>query len=563
MPEITTIAELVDQVGSVITFPDPLGELRERGFTLAPDVQARLDAAGPPARLDSAGRQQLAALAGRLGPVRIRVTGGAQPSLQPLTASLGYDVTAGLRFSVLNETLAALSEGLRYPREVNADIPRSLLDALSADVPPDVTIGPLRLTAPATVSAIDGTDHVLFAQQFSLDFRRTFRFGPGAPRQVTVSYLDATARLGLEISAKIVNDTILLGINAQFPSAGVDQLVLTVAPESPVQPRSPEALSTFAASIEVFLRDNLMTQLGDAIYSLSPVIGLPLPEETDITITNIGVRTFSSPDGDVIVAAVDFDTPDQPAPGTGDPATLGNPFPAGEPSELNTYVRFTETALRKVVKAAQRSGALEDILRQEFDDSLRVDGADVQLAPNLVKLILDVRKVDACPVLFGSIDMGARVTVSMSFSVFEGRAYVTASTDIDLDNTDAAVCVILNPFEVFFAATGIFVGMALTASIFLWKLAEDSAGQSYFDIFSAIFDPLEPVTGTEVLPEAEAIQALVSEGRLEALGALTLRPDNINTYVYAQFMQSVPQPLPVPGAGQAGQLPAPINDAVV
>ena len=94
MPEITTIAELVDQVGSVITFPDPLGELRARGFTLAPDVQARLDAAGPPARLDPAGRQQLAALAGRLGPVRIRVTGGAQPSLQPLTASLGYDVTA-------------------------------------------------------------------------------------------------------------------------------------------------------------------------------------------------------------------------------------------------------------------------------------------------------------------------------------------------------------------------------------------------------------------------------------------------------------------------------------
>ena len=118
---------------------------------------------------------------------------------------------------MLNETLAALSEGLRYPREVNADHPRQFLDALSADVPPDVTIGPLRLTAPATVSAIDGTDHVLFAQQFSLDFRRTFRFGPGAPRQVTVSSLDATARLGVEVSARIVNDTILLGIDARFP----------------------------------------------------------------------------------------------------------------------------------------------------------------------------------------------------------------------------------------------------------------------------------------------------------------------------------------------------------
>ena len=48
MPEIKTIAELLDQVGSVITFPDPLGELRARGFTLAHDVQAKQDAAGHP-----------------------------------------------------------------------------------------------------------------------------------------------------------------------------------------------------------------------------------------------------------------------------------------------------------------------------------------------------------------------------------------------------------------------------------------------------------------------------------------------------------------------------------
>src|SRR5579863_4734870 len=113
------------------------------------------------------------------------------------------------------------------------------------------------------------------------------------------------------------------------------------------------------------------------------------------------------------------------------------------------------------------------------------------------------------------------------------------------------------PVEVFFAATGIVVGMALIAGIALWKLDEDSAGRSYFDIFSAIFDVLSPVPGTEVLPEAETIQALVSEDRLEALGTLTLRPDNVNTYVYARFMRSVP------GAGQAGQPPAPINDAVV
>ena len=336
---------------------------------------------------------------------------------------------------------------------------------------------------------------------------------------------------------------------------------MTVAPESPVQPRSPAALSTFAATIEEFLRDTLMMQLGDAIYSLSPAISLPLPRDTDVTIRDIGVRTFSSADGDVIVVGVRYDTPDQPDPGTGDPATLANPFPAGELSELNAYVRLTETALRKVVQAAQRSGALESIAR-ESDDDLRVEGADVQLAPNEVRLILDVRKVDACRVLFGSIDVSARATVTFTFSVFEGRVYVTGSTDIDLDNLDAAVCVILNPLMVLFAATGQLVGAILTLIVALGQLEEDSEGRSIFEIFSAIFDVLNPVPGTQVVAEAETIQALVSEDRLEALGNLSLRPDNINTYVYAQFMRSS-QLLPIPSAGQVGQPSAPINDAVV
>jgi hypothetical protein len=450
MPEITTIAELLDQVSSVITFPDPLGELRARGFTLAPDVQAKLDAAGPPsARLDPA-KRQLAALAGGLGRVRSTVTGAAPPVLQPLTASLGYDVMAALRLSVLNETLAALSEGMRYPRELSGGLfARQLLDALSADVPPDVSIGPVRLTAPATVSSIDGTDHLLFAQQFSLDFRRTFRFGPGAPREVTISSLDATARLGVALSADVVNDKILLGINAQSGVTNADQLVLTVAADSPVQPRSPAALSTFAATIEGPLRTGLMNNLGDAIYSLSPVISLSLARTTEVTIRDIGVRTFSAPDGDVIVAGVRFDTHDQPDHRTGDPATLANPFLAGEQGTLNTYARFTETAFRKVIQAAYRSGELEATAREVLDD-LRVDGADVLLAPNEVKIILDMHVVNGCSVLFESIDVHARITVTFHFSVFEGQAFVTHSVDYDLDNTDVIVCVIIDLLQLVF-----------------------------------------------------------------------------------------------------------------
>jgi hypothetical protein len=97
MPEGKTIAELLDRVGSVITFPDPLGELGARGFTLAHDVQAKLHAAGhPPARLDPARRQQLTTLADRLGRVRSTLTGASQPPLQVFAASQDYDLVVAL-----------------------------------------------------------------------------------------------------------------------------------------------------------------------------------------------------------------------------------------------------------------------------------------------------------------------------------------------------------------------------------------------------------------------------------------------------------------------------------
>lgn len=98
MPQIKTIAELLDQVGSVITFPDPLGGFGARGFTLAHDVQAKPDAAGhPPTRLDPARRQQLTTLADRLGRGRSTLTGASQPPPQVFAASQDYDLVVALR----------------------------------------------------------------------------------------------------------------------------------------------------------------------------------------------------------------------------------------------------------------------------------------------------------------------------------------------------------------------------------------------------------------------------------------------------------------------------------
>lgn len=130
---------------------------------------------------------------------------------------------------------------------------------------------------------------------------------------------------------------------------------------------------------------------------------------------------------------------------------------------------------------------------------------------------------------------------------------VTHSTDSDLDNTDVAECVIVEALQLeFFGGLVSVIDLILQLIRFAPLLDGDDGGS--FDIFPGIYDSREPVPGTEVLPKAEAVQALVSEDLLDARGTLSLRPDDINTYIYAQFIRHSPQ---------LGGAPTPISGAVV
>jgi hypothetical protein len=62
-----------------------------------------------------------------------------------------------------------------------------------------------------------------------------------------------------------------------------------------------------------------------------------------------------------------------------------------------------------------------------------------------------------------------------------------------------------------------------------------------FQVVTAVFDPLVSVPGTEVLPKIEALQALVDDQVIQSFGVLTLRPDDINTYIYVAFRRLVGQ----------------------
>ena len=57
---------------------------------------------------------------------------------------------------------------------------------------------------------------------------------------------------------------------------------------------------------------------------------------------------------------------------------------------------------------------------------------------NEIRIVLDVRIVDACGVVIHTIDVNAHVTVTFRFTVFDGELFVTRSTDIDASNADVS-----------------------------------------------------------------------------------------------------------------------------
>ena len=557
MPQLQTLTQLLEQLGSVATSSDPVGRLLATGFSLSPAIEAKIDATSSSIHLDAVQRRQLAESASRLGPV----TFAAGSPLLPLADALPegeYDVVAALRMSVLAETLAALFTGMTYPRELSEQdgighiCTQERLATLSDDLPPGARIGPLRLTAPLQIAAIDGTDHVELIQPFSLDFRRTAPFGPGAPKEITVSSFAGTARFGLALLAKIVGDELVFSIENQVPVLEDDHLRITVLADSPIQPRSVQALGSFTSEIDDFFRTAVAIGISANIESISPTIRLPLgTTEATLTVHDTGVCTHRDDRGDVVVAGVRLGSEELPVEGLGDPTTLVNPLNS---TEANVYIRMHEAFFRKLVKQAWASGALQSAASAVHPD-LRVDGADAMFAANELKLVLNVRVVDVCgfPVKF--IDVDATYTMTFQFSVFSEQIFVTQKTETDVSNMDIAACLLNGGLTlVVLGAVAILAEVALTYGRFGSLLSLNGDDGEPFDIYSAVFDPLVPIPGTELLPRVEVLQGLARPDRLEALGVLSLRPDDVNSYVYIQFLRR---------ARQLGGAPVPVSNARV
>jgi hypothetical protein len=561
MATITTPQDLLDHLGEVVGSADPLSALRQRGFTFSKGLQERLAAAKPAKSLSPSERQRLAQMAARAGKVRFRVVDSLAARVPALPQG-EWDFVFALRMDVLNQVLVALRAGYEFPREVTEGVAavftRQRLEALSDDIPSaSARIGPLRLTGPLRLSAVGGTDRVIVSAPIALVFLRSIPLPPplGGP-DVVVSSLRGLMTFGVGVEPRVEGDELQLWLaNVIQNPTPAERVHIAVDADSPIQPRSAAALATFEEEIDFLFRLGVAGAVFDKAGTVCPIVHLPIGggDDVQLRITDIGVRTHDITDGDVIMVGVRVATDALPEPDPGDTQTLRSPF-TGSTGDFNAYARIHEELLRKLVKAALRSGALQRAASEVRDD-VRVDDADAELDSNAFRVILDIRLVDAC---VPEIDLNVRYTITYRFSVFEGQFLVSQETDYDVDNTDAAICIVTASLELILQASaaglfGLVVDLMRQVPHFR-GLIPDSAGaqDDPFQVVSAVFDPKEPVPGTEVLPRIEAVQALISNDKVESLGTASLRPDDVNTYIYAAFKRRSQDPIPRPPTPIAG-----------
>jgi hypothetical protein len=561
MSTITTPQDLLTRLAEVIGSADPLVALRQKGFTISKGLQDRLDAAKPARSLSPSERQRLAQMAARAGQVSFRVVDRLAPRAPALPEG-EWDFVSALRIDVLNEVLVALRTGFEFPREVTEGVAlvftRQRLEALSDDIPSaSARIGPLRLTGPLRLSAVGGTNRVVVSAPISLVFLRSIPLPPplGGPDTV-VSSLRGVMTFGVGVEPRVEGDGLELHLSdvIQNPTAA-EKVHIAVDADSPIQPRSAEALATFEEEIDLLFRLGVAGAVFDKAGTVCPIIHLPIGGDDDakLRITDIDVRTHDLPDGDVIMVGVRVSTDELPETGPGDAQTLRNPFKANT-GDLNAYVRIHEELPRKLIKQALMSGALQ-AAASEVRDDLRIDGADAELKNNEFRVILDIRLVDAC---VPEIDLNVRYTKIYRFSVFEGKFFVTEETDYDLADGDVVVCAVTAGLELILMASagslfGLVVDLLRQIPHFRGLLPHSAGAQDNpFQVIGGVFDPKVPVPGTEVLPRIEAVQALLSNDKVESLGTASLRPDDLNTYVYAAFKRRSQDPIPRPPTPIAG-----------
>jgi hypothetical protein len=462
--------------------------------------------------------------------IAITAAGPAQP------AAADYDIVAGIGVDAVEATLAGLYETHVWPHAIPAaDLGLSVGDLrdFSDDLPDTdgLTVGDVRLTGPPTVG-VDVHRTVLATQAFAVDVH----VGDGSVATSLRGSLTVPVRLATRPAGDDF-ELVWLVEDEEQRQEDADDSVLTIPPESPIQPKN--SLVNFFTGRRIAF--GLLEHVGDRRLPFSPALAVPHAAgggSTEFRLQRADVRGVDAPERDALVVGLQF--------GRGPAGTLTDPFRAGSPG--NVVVSIDEAFLDELADASIPAvqAKVRRKIRAKLDKvglgalagdiaNFAIDNVQVRLvAPDRVRVTADAKFKDFCgPGPFNEIDLDFDLSGDVRISTIGGDLSFTrpAQASVDYSDSDLALC----------ALTG---GMDLAGNVLAAELATTvtavTVGALYtgdtdpeFNRLRSVFVLDQPVPMTELLPRLSVTRASVDGRRMALQGTLRLVRDDVHTFVYA------------------------------
>ena len=569
MPRIDTPEQLLEVLGEVFASEDPIAALGDRGVELSDDLRRQIEEGSSqrPSQEEirralrrAEGLRSVAFQAGELAFVTEKAAGGSI-----------YDMVFAVQMSLLDEVLAGLFATHTVPHAVTLrdEIDSSQLSLLETllrttfeDFPetPGVSLGDFRFTAPPTVSPVQATKHILLHIPFSLGLERpgfSFFFGP-APRQEVTS-IDGTVSFGMRVASEVNADGVTLGlgsIGGLLPLGAPERLNIEISATSPLQPRSDQSLDALELLLGGAVQD-LIESIAQT-WTICPRFNIPLADLLvdgaspgfELAIQLVDVRAVESSGGYLGVGILAGSEPLPEGLEVSAQADLEDPSFTFDGSNLHACV--AEKFVRKIVRMALESGDLEEVARAE-KSNIRIKDADANFKPGQIEFRIKGKAVDECP-LNKDFHFDGKIVLELD-GVIDGKLLYKVDNTIgfgDGDLGDQILCFVLKFLQLFLPILNLV--LVFKFGRFLWGKIFGSSGG--FDSVGVVFDPRELIPGTELMPEVEVTEATIDTTQLRVSAMTRLKPDTINTHVYAAFevQRAMPPFMREPAVGATVQL---------
>jgi hypothetical protein len=550
MARINTWTDFLKAVQPHLLASDPLGDLRAAGDELDGEVAAALERGRTSRALDPDVLSRLREAYGPLPAVSVQL--GHPPLDVPSPVSTtGYAAVATVEMLVLNAVLAELYRVGTIPHQLTRDqtdriITDTKLRELCTGVPDDVEMPVLSFAGPPVASASS-----ISQRHIHLSVECVMQFFSETSSAVFIGTVGLEIPLDFQVLSAVVRPShdAIQGLTG----------TLTIGGFSHVRPRSDAAHQQLQTAFVEAARSAFLVLIPALSFTASlPVNKSRFPNST-IDVTQVGAvsirQSIQQSLHDYVVVGFNVERLRDTDP----IGLIGQPVPV-PPHTIHTEIdqQFATDALASIITSGDLGAFLTRVAVRNiplFDNIIDVSGGRVRFGENHMTLTLDCVVRDFCEF---DKDLAFTASVQGTPAIAKGTLTIDSdSADVNLDNTDALVCILTSglagPFGVIFytAALGIAAAYNPNSS----------------DLNIPVSETSEPLKGSDKVVDLQLTSATISPGVLTADGQLRLISDPLRTFVYLRIVEPVRPSGFVPVAGATVELyeldsPAPPGDDV-